>query len=129
MITFEVIVVMLTAAVLLLGLARRLRLPYPALLAIAGLDVPQNSRRRDKLRLDLVEAGADALQQALARLPSRYRARRLWEPRECPRASSCRMVWLKADWDRPFSGRATVPHSEEMNICSLCHSGPRQSKR
>jgi hypothetical protein len=36
MITFEVILVMLTAAVLLLGLARRLKLPYPVLLAIAG---------------------------------------------------------------------------------------------
>src|SRR3954454_6728391 len=36
MIIFEVILVMLTAAVLLLGLARRLKLPYPVLLAIAG---------------------------------------------------------------------------------------------
>lgn len=36
MITFEVILVMLTAAVLLLALARRLKLPYPVLLAIAG---------------------------------------------------------------------------------------------
>src|SRR5919205_1778985 len=39
MIVFEIILVMLAAAVLLLGLARRLKLPYPALLAIAGAAV------------------------------------------------------------------------------------------
>src|SRR4051794_11149602 len=36
MVIFEVILVMLAAAMLLLGLARRLKLPYPVLLAIAG---------------------------------------------------------------------------------------------
>jgi CPA1 family monovalent cation:H+ antiporter len=36
MVIFEVILVMLTAAVLLLALARRLKLPYPVLIAIAG---------------------------------------------------------------------------------------------
>jgi monovalent cation/hydrogen antiporter len=39
MVIFEIILVMLAAAVLLLELARRLKLPYPVLLAIAGAAV------------------------------------------------------------------------------------------
>ena len=39
MIVFETILVMLAAAVLLLAIARWLRLPYPALLAMAGAAV------------------------------------------------------------------------------------------
>ena len=36
MLVFETILVMLAAAVLLLGVARRWRLPYPVLLALTG---------------------------------------------------------------------------------------------
>src|SRR3954453_17470922 len=39
-IVFATILVMLAAAVLLLAIARGLRLPYPALLALAGAAVP-----------------------------------------------------------------------------------------
>ncbi len=39
MVVFETILVMLAAAVLLLGVARRWRLPYPVLLALTGAAV------------------------------------------------------------------------------------------